>query len=214
MSPYLIAIAGPSGSGKTELARRLAATLDAPILSIDSYYRDAAHLPFAERLHINFDDPRSLDHELLAQQLARLLENEEIAAPVYDFMQYIRAPQTQPVRAAKFAIVEGLFALYWEDVRQLARTRIYVDVPDEICLGRRMERDIRERGRTAEGVIEQYASTVRPMAELFVWPTRAFANVVVSGCEPLELSVQAALAHVAAHLPEDNDAPKSAGAAR
>jgi uridine kinase len=198
MRPHLIAIAGPSGSGKTELARRLASTLDAPILSLDCYYRDAAHLPFAERVRINFDDPRSIEHELLARHLRALADGEEIAVPVYDFTQYVREPRTQPFRAERYVIVEGLFGLYWEDVRSLAGTKVYVDGPDEVCLARRMERDIRERGRTLESVIEQYAATVQPMAKLHVLPTREFADVVVSGCDPLELSSQMVLEHVAA----------------
>jgi uridine kinase len=198
MRPYLIAIAGPSGSGKTELARRVAATLDAPILSLDSYYRDAAHLPFAERLRINFDDPAAIEHDLLLRQLAALTAGEEIEVPVYDFAQYVREPRTEPMRAQEFAMIEGLFALYWEDVRRLAGTTVFVDAPDEICLSRRMDRDIRERGRTVESVIEQYAGMVRPMADLYVRPARELADVVVSGCEPVELSAQAVLAHVAA----------------
>src|SRR4051794_8846132 len=98
MRPYLIAIAGPSGSGKTEIARRLASTLDAPILSVDSYYRDAAHLPFAERLRINFDDPAAIEHELLARQLSALMQREEVAVPVYDFTQYIRDARKEPMQ--------------------------------------------------------------------------------------------------------------------
>ena len=203
MRPYLIAIAGPSGSGKSALAGRLASTLDAPILSLDSYYRDAAHLPFAERVRINFDDPGSLEHELLAQQLAALIEGDEIAVPVYDFAGYVREARTERLRASRFVLVEGLFALYWDDVRRLAPTKVFVDAADEICLARRMERDIRERGRTVESVIEQYAGTVRPMAELYVRPTRAFADVVVSGYEPLDLSLQMVLAHIAGGLPEE-----------
>lgn len=208
MRPYLIAIAGPSGSGKSELARNLAATLDAPILSIDAYYNDAAHLPMEERVRLNFDDPASLDHELLTQQMASLLRGEEIATPVYDFTNYVREARSEPLRATKFAIVEGLFALYWENLRHLAGTKVYVDAPEEICLGRRMERDVCERGRTAESVIEQYATTVKPMAELHVRPTRAFADVVVSGSQPVELSAQAVLAHVAVHLPKTASATK------
>jgi uridine kinase len=196
MRPYLIAIAGPSGSGKTELARRLASTLDASMLSLDSYYRDVSHLPFEERVRINFDDPASIEHELLAIHVAALAAGSEIAVPVYDFTEHLRESRTEPLCPQQFALVEGLFALYWEEVRSVARTCVFVDVPDELCFARRLDRDTRERGRTVESVIEQYAATVQPMSLKYVRPTREFADVVVSGCDPLELSAQLVLAHI------------------
>jgi uridine kinase len=134
--------------------------------------------------------------------LAALIEGAEIAVPVYDFVAYVRESRTHKLLASQFVLVEGLFALYWDDVRRLARTKVFVEAADEICLARRLERDIRERGRTVETVIEQYAATVRPMADLYLRPTRAFADVTVSGCEPLDLSLQMVLKHVAANLPE------------
>src|SRR5579883_2124434 len=146
MPPYLIAIAGPSGSGKTELARMLASRLDAPILQVDSYYRDAAHLPFHERTRINFDRPDAIEHELLARDLHSLLAGNDISVPVYNFAEYIRESAIEPLRAAEFVILEGLFSLYWDDVRAMTGTKVYVDLPDEMCLARRMDRDIRERG--------------------------------------------------------------------
>ena len=196
MRPYLIAIGGPSGSGKTELAHALARALDAPILSLDSYYRHLPHLSYEERCRINFDEPQSLDHELLIAHLAALAAGSEIAVPVYDFAHHLRADQTHRFEARHFAIIEGIFALHWEDVRRLAGTRVFVDVPDEICLARRLERDVRERGRSVESVIEQYAATVRPMAELYIRPTREFADIVASGVDPIERSAQAVLAHI------------------
>src|SRR5205807_2648187 len=106
-----------------------------------------SHLPFAERVRINFDDPQALDAELLVRQLAILVEGNAIETPVYDFTQHVRAQHTQPVQPGGFVLLEGLFALYWEDVRRLAGTSVFVDAPDEICLARRIERDICERGR-------------------------------------------------------------------
>ena len=196
MRPYLIAIAGPSGSGKTELARYLAGTLDAPILSLDSYYRDLPHLSYEARCRTNFDHPDSLDRELLAAQISALVEGAEIQVPVYDFTRHQRAADVHLLQADRFVIIEGLFALYFEEVRRLAGTCVYVDVPDEICLARRLERDIRERGRSVESVIEQYAATVRPMAEQYVFPARHFADVVASGLHPVRISAQAVLAHI------------------
>jgi len=109
-------------------------------------------------------------------------------------------------------VMEGLFALYWEDVRGLVLTKVFVDASDEICFARRMERDIRERGRTVESVIDQYAGMVQPMSRLHVLPTRQFADVVVSGCEPLELSARTVLSHVAANLSQVGGKLKTARA--
>src|SRR5262249_25268935 len=127
LMPYLIAIAGPSGSGKTELARKLASTLDAPILSLDAYYRDAAHLPFAERLRMNFDDPQSIEHELLMRHVEALIDGRQIAKPVYDFVQYVREARTESMQSQGFVLLEGLFALFWEDLRRLSGTKVFVD---------------------------------------------------------------------------------------
>jgi len=194
--PYLIGIAGPSCAGKSELAQRLGRMLPAPILSLDSYYRDLAHLPFEERGRRNFDLPEALDEELLAAHLGLLAGGREIAKPVYDMTRHARAGGTERVVPGEFLIVEGLFALYWEDVRRLLGTKVFVEAPDEVCFERRRERDVRERGRTPESVLEQYTRTVRPMAERYILPTREFADVVVSGTEAVERSVGAVLAHI------------------
>lgn len=195
-TPYLIGIAGPSGAGKTELARKLAGSLSAPIVSLDCYYRDLAHLPLEERARANFDVPDALDHALLVEQLVLLAQGAEIARPVYDFALHVRAPAVERVPPGKFAIVEGLLTLHWEDVRGLFGTKVYVHAEDEICFTRRLERDVRERGRSCESVEKQYRETVRPMAELYTWPTRRWADVVVRGTDPLEQSAAAVLEHV------------------
>ncbi len=192
-TPHLIGVAGPSCAGKTELARALGDRLPAPIISLDSYYVDLVHLPFEERPRTNFDVPESLDKDLFVNQLRQLSRGEEIHVPVYDFTRHIRASETKSVRAGEFVIVEGLFALYWEEVRALLGTKVFVFADDDICFGRRLERDVRERGRTPESVREQYDSTVRPMAETYILPTRRFADLVLSGTDPFEQSVRAVL---------------------
>jgi uridine kinase len=198
--PYLIGVAGPSGSGKSEMARRVSAILTARIISIDCYYCHLPQLSFEERTRVNYDEPDSLDHDLLSTQLAALVDGGEIEVPTYDFTRHLRGTEVQRVRAGRFVVIEGLFALYWEDVRRLLGTKVFVELPDEMCFARRLERDIRDRGRSIESVIEQYAATVRPMAEQYVLPTRASADVVVSGCDPIENSVRAVLGHIEQHL--------------
>lgn len=193
---YLIGIAGPSGAGKSYLARHLSECLTAPVLSIDHYYRDLSHLPLEARTRSNFDDPSALQHDLLIAHLAQLAEGRVIAVPTYDFSVHTRTAATQPFEPSPFVIVEGLFTLYWPELRRLLSTRVYVEMTDDICLQRRQERDVRERGRTPESVVEQFRSTVAPMAQRYVRPTREHAHVVLSGAAPIGEEVERVLEHV------------------
>ncbi|MGI9104398.1 MAG: uridine kinase [Terriglobales bacterium] len=194
--PHIIAIAGASCVGKTSLANALAQRLSAPILPMDAYYRDLTFLPLESRCKFNFDIPDAIDHDLLRQNLTGLTAGKTIERPVYDFTIHTRAPQTQTVAPAPYLILEGLFALHWEDIRPLLSTKVFVDAPDDVCLSRRQFRDVRERGRTLESVLQQYAETVRPMAELYVLPTRRYADLVVSGEIPIADSAALVLAHL------------------
>ncbi len=198
--PYLVGIAGPSGSGKTELSRRLAAMLPAQIVSIDSYYRDLPELPFEERALSNFDSPEMIDHDLLARHLNLIAAGRQVEMPVYDFARHAREEKTHRLRPREFVIVEGLFALYWKDIRDLFGTKVFVATEDQVCFERRLERDVRERGRSEESVLLQYATTVRPMASRYVLPSRAHADVVASGTDALARSAAAVLAHIEAAL--------------
>jgi len=193
--PYLIGIAGPSCAGKTELSRNLATALAASVLPLDCYYFDLANLSMAERARFNFDEPRALDHDLFFRHVQALGRGEEIERPVYDFATHSRTGTVERIAPGPFVIVEGLFVLHWRDVRSLFGTRIFVDLPDEACLERRVVRDVRERGRTVESVRRQFFETVRPMADLHVRPTRVFADLVIAGDQPIRLSVDAVLAH-------------------
>lgn len=194
--PHLIGLAGPSCAGKSEIAQRLAAVLDAPVLLLDSYYHDLAHLPPEERRLANFDLPEALDVDLLTGHLQGLSQGKEIEAPVYDFTRHVRTKKIRRVPVVAFVIVEGLFALYWESIRDLLNLRIFVDAPDEVCLQRRIDRDVRERGRSPEAVVEQFRTTVRPMAERYLLPTKRFADLVLDGTLPLEQSLAAVLGHL------------------
>jgi uridine kinase len=183
---YIIAIAGPSCAGKTETSKSVSRLLNAQTIGLDSYYRDLSHLEFEQRTKFNFDEPAALDHDLLVQQLKDLTAGKAIYVPVYDFTAHNRTHRAELVEPAPFLILEGLFVLYWDDVRELCDTTVYVDAPDDICLQRRRYRDVRERGRTVESVMKQYIETVRPMAAKYVWPTKSLAEVVVSGTDSLD----------------------------
>lgn len=198
---HIIAIGGPSCAGKTELAKRLARSLSATILPMDAYYRDLAFLPLESRCKFNFDIPDSIDHTLLREHLTALAAGKSVQRPVYDFTVHTRSSIRETVTPGPYLIIEGLFALYWDDLRPLLTTKVYVDAPDDVCLARRQARDVLERGRTAESVHKQYVEIVRPMADLYVRPTRRFADIVVSGQAPLEQSTAEVLARVTATQP-------------
>ncbi len=189
MRPHIIGIAGPSSSGKSELARHLVQRLPGTaIISLDSYYRGMEEIPLEARKKVNFDHPDALDWTLLHQHLKAMAAGEAIDEPVYSFADYARTSLTRRIEPGPYVIVEGLFVLYWPVLREMLDTKVYVETDPAVCFNRRLTRDVAERGRTPQSVCEQYERTVRPSAEWFVTPTRKFADVVVSGEEPLTQS--------------------------
>lgn len=193
--PAVIGIAGASGSGKTTLAAELARELDGIYFPIDNYYRDLSHLPYAERIQQNFDDPAIIESPLLAQHVAALARGEMIQRPLYDFSRHTRVPdQTEPIQGGAFILVEGLFALYYPELLPIYQFRIYIDTPDEVCFDRRMRRDTVERGRTPESVRQQYEKTVRPSSIAFVRPSGAHADLTIDGTAALDWKVEQVLA--------------------
>ncbi len=198
---YIIAVAGPSCSGKTELAKALAKELSASVLVLDSYYRDLSKLARSARTEVNFDSPAALDHELLIEHVQSLSRGRTVQRPVYNFATHTRGPAGERFAPKKVLIVEGLFALYWRELREFAGTRIFVDAPDNICFHRRKLRDVAERGRTLDSVIAQFKQTVQPMAARHVRPTSEYADLVVSGEQPLSRSVEVVIAHIHRNWP-------------
>ena len=197
--PHIIGVAGPSCSGKSEIARCLIKELsemNPVILTLDSYYHDLSPLDPEERKHRNFDVPEALDHVLLREQLMALANGSAIEKPVYDFTTHTRSPQSERIVPGETVIIEGLFALYWEEIRELFHTSVFVNLHDHVCLSRRIERDTKERGRSRESVLSQYTETVRPMNEKYILPTKTFADIVVNGEDPLEQSTALIMAHI------------------
>jgi uridine kinase len=193
-TPYLITIGGPSGSGKSYLAHHLAQALpDASVLSLDSYYREYRHLSYAERCELNFDHPDSVDVDLLARQIETVSQGWPVKRPVYDFETHARTPHPEPFLPRRYVILEGIFALYFAEVRRLSAMKVFVTTPDAECFDRRLARDTVERGRTAASVTDQYSRTVRPMAYEFIWPTRHYANVIIPGNQEIGVSVEQVL---------------------
>lgn len=179
----LIGVTGGSGSGKSTLAEALLDALPpgaAVLLREDSYYIDAAALPGFDAATFDFDDVAARDHDLLARDLAELKAGRPITSPVYSFIHHGREPQGEPVAPADVVIVEGACLLCSAPVRALFDIRVFVDTPADIRFIRRLLRDQAERGRTAESVIAQYLSTVRPGHERYTEPSRAEADFIVA----------------------------------
>jgi uridine kinase len=192
--PVMVAVAGASGSGKTTLAAELARALGGLHFSLDTYYRDLSHLPLAQRALQNFDDPAMIEVPLLASHIAELSRGHAIERPVYSFSEYIRVPgETETIQPGAVVVVEGLFTLYFPELRPFYQFSIYVDTPDDVCFARRLRRDVEERGRAPESVRSQYDATVRPCGLAFVRPLADFADLVVDGTDPLDFKVELAI---------------------
>jgi uridine kinase len=190
----VVGIGGCSGSGKTSLARELATQLDATLFPLDLYYRDLSQFPLDARHKQNFDHPDSLESELFIEHIQGLAEGRVIQRPVYDFARHTRVADVfEAVAPARFVVVEGILALHYEKLWPLYDFSIYVDAPNEICLNRRIYRDMRERGRTEVSVRAQFESTAGPMAEKYVLPSQARATMTVSGTEALDWSIEQVL---------------------
>jgi len=190
----IIGVAGPSCSGKTELARWLSRETGAPVLNLDHYYLDLSHLPLEVRAKTNFDEPHSVDHDAIIEHASMLRRGEAVHAPHYSFAEHTRAPGDDIIEPGELVILEGLFAFCWPELRELFDVKLFVQAPDEVCLGRRLERDVVERGRTRESVLWQYETTVRPGAEEFIRPGSVYADLVLNGTDPIGESGARALA--------------------
>jgi uridine kinase len=194
--PYFIGIAGGSCSGKTTIARGVVRRLSekgAALISIDSYYHGLVSASPGDIEKYNFDDPSALDSALIFHHLRELAAGRAVDIPVYDFKTHTRTPRVDRVEPVSYIIIEGLFPLYWEEVRSLLRTGVFVDVAHAVCLERRLRRDTHERGRPRDEVIRRYNEMARPMYEKYVLPSRQFADVIVDGQRPVGESVDAVL---------------------
>ncbi len=182
MKPITLGVCGGTGSGKTTVARKILERVGVHRVAYmphDAYYIDAAHLPPEERAKLNFDHPDSLDNDLLIQHLVELQAGRPVEIPVYDFKTHSRRVETLRVAPQPVILVEGILIFADKRLRELMDVKIYVDTDADLRLLRRLERDIGERGRSIQSVMQQYLSTVRPMHLEFVEPSKRYADVII-----------------------------------
>lgn len=180
--PVTIGVAGGTGSGKTTVSNQILDRVGhkhIAYLPHDAYYKDLSYLSAEERAQINFDHPDSLDTDLLVEHIKQLQQNQAVEIPTYDFTRHMRREETESVGPQPIVLVEGILIFAEPDLRSLFDIKIYVDTDADIRFIRRLKRDITERGRTADSVIEQYLATVRPMHLKFVEPSKRYADVIV-----------------------------------
>jgi uridine kinase len=178
----VIGVAGGSGSGKTTVVRRIVDSLGdiaVTVLEHDRYYRDRLDLRFEERTALNYDHPDSLETDLLVRHVRELRTGHAISAPQYDFARYVRRPVSETVPPHRVIIVEGILIFTDADLRRLMDVKVFVDTDDDTRFIRRLQRDLSERGRTVQSVIDQYFATVKPMHLEFVEPSKRYADIIL-----------------------------------
>lgn len=201
--PFIIGVAGGSGSGKTTVIRRIVDAIGKErlvCLQHDSYYRDLKHLSFEERSKQNFDHPSALETELLIRHLQALKEGYQVEVPIYDFTKHVRKEEKRLVHPKKIILLDGILIFREKQLRKLLDIKIFVDTDDDIRLLRRIRRDILERERSLESVLNQYEQYVRPMHLEFVEPSKRYADIIIPRGGENEVALDMVLASIQEQL--------------
>lgn len=181
--PIIIGIAGGTCSGKSSIANILIEdfryTKSINIIKEDDYYKDQSHLPMEERVKTNYDHPLAFDFDLMIEHIHKLINGESIEKPTYDYTVHNRSNITEVMHPSDVLIIEGLFALYHPEIRELEDIKIFVDTAADVRFIRRLKRDVKERARTVDSITEQYLDTVKPMHDQFIEPTKQYADVII-----------------------------------
>lgn len=207
MRPLIIGVAGGTGSGKTTVANRIlerVGTEHIAYIPHDAYYRDLSQLPYEERQKVNFDHPNSLETELMIKHLTELRDEHPVEIPIYDFTIHTRTRETRHIEPARIVLAEGILIFAEPELRPLFDVKLFVDTDADIRLIRRLQRDVEERGRTVQSVIEQYLRTVRPMHLEFVEPSKRYADVIIPEGGFNEVAIEMVAARIRGLLQEAN----------
>ncbi len=181
MKNKIVLIGGGSASGKTLISKALKDIYqdDLLIINIDLFCKGHQELSLEDREKINYDEPSAYEHELLIKNLKELMSNHEVDLPTYDFAKHLRSEEKIHVKPAKIILIDGIFALYYQELLDIANLKIYVDALEDVRLNRRINRDIKERGRNKESVLKQFHDTVKPMHDLYIEPCKYNADIVI-----------------------------------
>lgn len=205
MEPLIIGVAGGSGSGKTTVVRHIIDSIGEDnilLLQHDSYYRDLKHLSFEERTKQNFDHPSSLETELMIRHIKALKNGYQVEVPIYDFTRHIRKEETRQVNAKKVILIDGILIFNEKELREQMDIKLYVDTDDDIRLLRRIKRDIIERDRELDNVLNQYQKFVRPMHLEFVEPSKRYADIIIPRGGENKIALDMVNALIQEHLSE------------
>jgi len=205
--PLVIGIAGGSGSGKTSVTNAIYEVYKEKavvVIEQDYYYKDQSHLKFEERLATNYDHPLAFDTDLLIEHIHQLLNRHAIEKPIYDYAHHTRAEETVIIEPQDVIILEGILVLEDPRLRDLMDIKLFVDTDSDIRIIRRIMRDINERGRSIESVVEQYLSVVRPMHNQFIEPTKRYADIIIPEGGQNEVAIDLMVTKIKTILESDN----------
>ena len=199
---FVIGIAGGTGSGKTTITREIVKRLGShvTVLTHDSYYKAHHDLSYEERTQLNYDHPNAFDNDLMADAIARLKSGEPVEVPIYDYTIHDRTDNTMTLHPTPVILVEGILIYHSEELRKLMDVKLFVDTDADVRILRRIIRDIQERGRSLDSVVNQYLNTVKPMHEAFVEPSKKYADIIIpEGGENL-VALEMVINRIEAHL--------------
>jgi uridine kinase len=202
----IVGIAGGTGSGKTTVVKKVMERLSneqVVVIPQDAYYKDNGHIPLEERQKINFDHPDSLEFTLLIEQLEKLREGQTIEMPVYSYLTCLRSKETIPVKPARVVVVEGIMILCDSRLRDMFDIKVFVDADADDRLGRVIQRDIVERGRSVMAVLERYHETVKPSHLQFIEPSKRYADIIIPGGGDNQVGIGVLVSIIEKHLLEE-----------